>query len=191
MTNGEFRDVRESLAYIVLRGDSEEVFSSYGYDATKAKVQYAVSKEKIPDAFSATCFNKHYSNTLNERHEKVDHSTLCYFLPSITDRTETINQWRDNVNLTPIDFSVEFIESFSKKKTKFAPHLLNSDGSERLDQVEMLYGLFNHMAKVSNQNLTRNVDYLNLHDKRGNDEMEWSVGESIKKYDSLKFKLTY
>ena len=36
MTNGEFKGVRESLAYIVLPGDSEEVFLSYGYDATKA-----------------------------------------------------------------------------------------------------------------------------------------------------------
>ena len=95
------------------------------------------------------------------------------------------------MNLKPIDFSVEFIEPFPKKKAKFAPHLLNSDGSERLDQVEILYGLFNHMAKVSNQNLTRNVNYLNMHDKRGNDEMEWSVGGSKKLYDSSKFKLTY
>ena len=36
MTNGEFKGVRESLAYIVLRGDSEEVVLSYGYDAAKA-----------------------------------------------------------------------------------------------------------------------------------------------------------
>ena len=92
MTNGEFKGVSESLAYIVLRDDSEEVFLSYGYDATKAKVLYAVSMEKIPDALLSTCFNKHYSEILNERREKEDHSTLCYFLPSITDRKETINQ---------------------------------------------------------------------------------------------------
>ena len=114
-TNGEFKGVRESIAYIVLRGDSEEVFLSYGYDAAKAK--YAVSKEKIPDAFSATCFNKHFSEIMNERREKEDHSILFYFLPSITDHKESINQWRDNVNLTPIDFNVEFIESFSLKNS--------------------------------------------------------------------------
>ena len=117
---------------------------------------------------------------MNERCEKEDPSTLCYFLPSITDRKEKINQWRDNVNLTPIDFNIEFIESFSKKKVKFAPQLLNSNSPERLDQVDMLYGLFNHMVTVSNQNLIRNVDYLNVHDKRNSDEMEWSVGGSKK-----------
>ena len=68
------------------------------------------------------------------------------------------------MNLAPIDFTIEFIESFSSKKAKFAPHKLNSDGEERHDQVEMLYGLFKQMAKVSNPTLSRNVDYLNVHD---------------------------
>ena len=74
---------------------------------------------------------------------------------------------------------------------KFAPHLLNSNSSERLDQVDMLYGIFNHMTEVSSQNLIRNVDYLNVHDKRDDSEMEWSVGGSKQRYDSSKFKLTY
>ena len=155
------------------------------------QVLYAVSKEKIPDAFLSICFNKHYSEILNKRHDKEDHPTLCYFLPSITDHKETINQWRDNISLTPIDFKIKFIESFSSKKAKYDPHKLNSDGVERQDQVEMLYGLFKHMAKVSNQNLSRNVDYSNVQKKRGSDEMEWSEGGSNKRYDSSKFKLTY
>ena len=116
-----------------------------------------------------------------------------YFLPSITDRKEVINHLCDNVHLTPIDFNIEFIESFSKKKVKFAPHLLNSSGPEHMDQVDMLYGLFKHLVTISNQNLTRNVDYLNVHDKRGSDEMEWSVGRSNKRFDSRRglIKLTY
>ena len=127
----------------------------------------------------------------NEWREKEDSSTLLFFLPSITDRKEKINQWRENVNLTPIDFSIEFIESFSKKKAKVNPLLLNSDGDEQLDQVDMLYGLFNHIATVSNQNLIRNVDYLYVYDKRDSESMEWSVGGSKKRFDSSKFKLTY
>ena len=51
LTNGQFKGMRESLAYIVLRGDMEEVFLSYGFDTAKSKVLCAVSKEKIPDAF--------------------------------------------------------------------------------------------------------------------------------------------
>ena len=188
---GEFKDVRKGLAYIILRGDSEEVFLSYGFDTTKAKVLHASSKQKIPDAFSATCFNKHFSEIMNEKREKEDCSTLFYFLPSITDCKESINQWRDNVNLTPVDFTIEFIDFFSSKKAKFEPHLLNSSGLERRDQVEMLYGLFKHMAKVSNQNLSRNVDYLNVAEKRDSEKMKWLVGSSKQRYDSSKFILTY
>ena len=36
---------------------------------------------------------------MNERREKEDFSTLFYYLPSITDRKEDINQHRNNVNL--------------------------------------------------------------------------------------------
>ena len=33
---------------------------------------------------------------------------------------------------------------------------------KKAPQVEMLYGLFKHMAQFSNQNLSQNVTYLNL-----------------------------
>ena len=47
VTNGEFKGVRESLAYMALRGDSEEVFLSYGYDAAKAKVLYTILRKRF------------------------------------------------------------------------------------------------------------------------------------------------
>ena len=78
------------------------------------------------------------------------------------------------------------------KKAKFEPHLLNFlDEKEREPQVEMMYGLFKHMAKYSNQNLSRNVTYLNSKLKKNINEMEWSIGSSNSKFDSKKFKLTY
>ena len=77
---------------------------------------------------------------MNDRSDKEDHSTLFYYLPSITNWKESINQWRDNVNLIPVDSSIEFIESLSPKKVKFEPHSLNStDQNERAAQVKMLY----------------------------------------------------
>ena len=66
-----------------------------------------------------------------------------------------------HVSLVPIDLNVDFIESYSSKKEKFKPHLLNStDPKERAPQVEMLLSVFKHMAHYSNQNLSRNVDCL-------------------------------
>ena len=43
-----------------------------------------------------------------------------------------MNQWKNNPSLTPIDFTIEFIQKFSSKKAKFEPHLSNSlDEKER------------------------------------------------------------
>ena len=55
---------------------------------------------------------------MNERREKEDFSTLFYYLPSITDRKDDINQHRNNVNLSPVDCSISFVESFTKKKRR-------------------------------------------------------------------------
>ena len=188
LTTGQFQGMREQLAYIVLRGDKEEIFFSY----VKAKILYSYSKHQIPDAFVSTAFKKHYNEIINEKREIEDSSSLFFYLPSITDTKEEINQWKNNPSLTPIDFTISFIENVSTKKQKFQPHLLNSfDEKERAPQVEMLYGLFKHMAQFSNQNLSRNVTYLNLKQQRNASEMKWSIGSSNSRFDSTKFKLTY
>ena len=86
----------------------------------------------------------------------------------------------------PVDITVDFIESFSVEKVSFKPDLLSSsDEKERKPQTEMLYGLFKHIATMSNQNLERNIAHLNI--TQGRHEMEWSNS----KFDSSKFKLTY
>ena len=187
LESGEFKGVRQQLAYIILRGDEQEIFLGYGFDKSKSKVLFSYSKQQIPDAFISTSFKKHFNEIMNEKRNE-DSSSLFYFLPSISDRKETINQWKNNPSLVPIDFSIDFIESFSSQNEKFRPDLLNStDNKVREPQVEMLYGVFKHMAQVSNQNLERNIAYLNLKQNRNSNEMEWSNN----KFDSSKFKLTY
>ena len=192
LTTGEFQGAREQLAYIVLRGDKEEVLFSYGFDSAKSKVLYSYSKNKIPDAFVSTAFKKHYSEIRNEKRDYEDSSSPFFFLPSITDRKESIKQWMGHVSLVPIDLTIDFIQSYLSKKEKFKLHLLNStDTKERAPQVEMLLSVFKHMAQYSNQNLLRNVDYLFTKENEKSQNMEWSVGSSKQRYDSSKFKLTY
>ena len=182
---GQFKGIREQLAFIVLRGDPCETFLSYGFDKLKSKLLYSFSKQQIPNAFVSVAFKNHFEEIMNgDRSESS--SSLFYFLPSISDRKEEINQHKNNVSLYPIDITLDFIESFSVEKVSFKPDLLNSsDEKERKPQTEMLYGLFKHMATVSNQNLERNIVHLNI--KQGRHEMEWSNS----KFDSSKFKLTY
>ena len=84
-----------------------------------------------------------------------------------------------HVNLVPIDLTINFIESYLSKKKKIKLHMLSStDPKERALQVEMLLGVFKHMAQYSNQNLQRNVDYLFVKENKKNENMEWSVGPS-------------
>ena len=192
LESGDFRGIREQIAFIVLRGDADEIFLSHGYNKTKSTVVYSFSKEQIPNAFVSVAFKKHFDEIVNESSSssKTDvKSSLFYFLPSISDRKESVNQFKNNVSLMPCDVSVELIESFSPlKDVSFKPDLLNSvNKEERKPQTEMLYGLFKHIAQISNQNLERNIVHLNLLQNQSASEMEWSN----KKFDSSKFKLTY
>ena len=183
---GQFKGIREQLAFIVLRGDPCETFLSYGFDKLKSKLLYSFSKQQIPNAFVSVAFKNHFEEIMNGDRSESSSSSLFYFLPSLSDRKEEINQHKNNVSLFPIDITLDFIESFSVEKISFKPDLLNSsDEKERKPQTEMLYGLFNHIATMSNQNLERNIAHLNI--TQGRHEMEWSNS----KFDSSKFKLTY
>ena len=183
LESGQFKGIRKQMAFIVLRGDSDETFLSYGFDKTRSKTLFSYSKQQIPNAFVSVAFKKHFEQIMSG--DRDESSALFYFLPSLSDRKEEINQYLNNVSLTPVDLTVDFIEQFSEN-VAFKPDLLSSsDEKERKPQIEILYGLFKHMATVSDQNLERNVVHLNL--AQGRHKMEWSNS----KFDSSKFKLTY
>ena len=184
MQTGNFKGIREQLAFIVLRGDADEIFFSYGFDKVKSKLLYSFSKQQIPNAFVSVAFKNHFNQIMNKKTESS--SSLFYFLPSISDRKEEINQYKNSVSLHPVDITLDLIESFSVEKTRFKPDLLNSsDEKQRKPQTEMLYGLFKYIAMMSNQNLERNIAHLNI--SQGRDKMEWSNS----KFDTSKYKLTY
>ena len=188
LESGDFKGLRLMLAYIVLRGDDDEVFFSYGFNKSKSKLLYSYAKQQIPDTFISTSFKKHFQEVVNEK-KNEEFSKMFYYLPSISDRKEEINKYKDNVSLVPTDVTLEFINSFSSEKQfSFQPELLNStDQKVREPYVKVLRQLFKHIAQYSNQNLERNVTYLNLKENRDSSEMEWTTN----RFDSSKFKLTY
>ena len=188
LETGNFKGLRAMLAYIVLRGDSDEVFFSYGYSKAKSSVLYSYAKQQIPDTFIATSFKRHFQEVVNEKRNE-DYSKMFYYLPSISDRKEEINQYKSNVSLVPTDVTLEFINSFSSEKQyNFQPNLLNSqDEKVREPHVKVLRELFKHIASYSNQNLERNIMYLNTKENRSSSDMEWTTN----RFDSSKFKLTY
>ena len=186
LESGKFKGLRLMLAYIIIRGDDDEVFFSYGYSKSKSTVLYSYSKQQIPDTFISTSFKKHFQEVVNEKKDE-DYSHMFYYLPSISDRKEEVNQYKSNVSLVPTDVTIEFINSFSDNNNyKFRPDLLNvKELSE--PHVKVLRDLFKHIAGFSNQNLERNVLHLNMKADRDSSKMEWATT----RFDSSKFKLTY
>ena len=90
LESGDFKGIREQIAFIVLRGDVDETFLSYGFNKIKSKVLYSFSKQQIPNAFVSVAFKRHFDEIMNENKNDIK-SSLFYFLPSVSDRKEAIN----------------------------------------------------------------------------------------------------
>ena len=99
---GEFLGLYETVGFLVVRDDAEEIFLNYGFDKEKSKVLYSHYKRKIPSAFCGTVFNLHRT-MIESGGLDLDFSQLLFFLPSVTDRPEEINQYLKNVSITPIN----------------------------------------------------------------------------------------
>ena len=51
----------ETAEYLVVRGDSEEIFFSYRFGKEKSKILYSHYRRRISNAFCRTIFNRHHS----------------------------------------------------------------------------------------------------------------------------------
>ena len=89
INTGKFWGLDTHLAFIMVRGDADKSFFSYGYDESKSYLLYSTSKKMMTNIFQGTCFKKHISQILKER--------------STTDRNEEIIKFINNVSLHPID----------------------------------------------------------------------------------------
>ena len=57
-TNGHFKGVKKCLGYIMVRGDEDELFLSYGYNEEKSMVPFSSSKQALPNIFQGSSFKK-------------------------------------------------------------------------------------------------------------------------------------
>ena len=92
--------LRLSLAYIILRDDSEEVYFNYSFSAKKTKALFFTFKDKTSNTFMCTAFKRHY-NTIFDKHCTKMSGIFLYFSNNM-DKKESINQCKDNVSLKKI-----------------------------------------------------------------------------------------
>ena len=89
---GEFLGLDLHLAYIILLGDIEESFFSYGYNNKKSKVLYSAAIDRIPNAIISTCFKKYFHEIINERQHNEESSGLFFtYHQLLTEKRPSIN----------------------------------------------------------------------------------------------------
>ena len=186
LATGSFKGIEKTIGYIMVRGDTDEVFLSYGYDKTKSVLLYSTFKQALPSIFQGTSFKKHNEMLLNE---KQGSSRLFFDLPSTTDRKETINKFRENVQLHSIDCLYDDFVKYLPKNEPFSPQDLDSnDPEKRCIAREVVVNFFKEAIEVPNSNLIRNANTLLLkEDTRIADDFNWINQNKCKD----KFKLTY
>lgn len=97
----EFSGLCKTVGFIVVRRDDDELFFNCGFDAEKSKILYSHYRRRTPNSFGVKMFNPHLQMIESWELESVQ-LELFYFLPSITDRSEKIDKYMDNVSLSQL-----------------------------------------------------------------------------------------
>ena len=104
-----------------------------------SKILYSYYKRRIPNSFSGTPFNRHCL-LFKTGQLQTEFSSLYYFLPSITDRSESINQHTSSGNLIPIDILEKTFEV--KGNMAFDPSKLDINCDEKKLMTEAVLKMF-------------------------------------------------
>ena len=180
---------KESIGYIMIRNQEDEVFLSYGYSSEHSTSFYCYQKQPIPNIFRGTAFNSHkLSNYLESKAEMSD---ICFYLPSITDRKEDINRYKDMISLIPVTSTIADISVFSPKGYRFNPKHLDQEGKNLECARETLYAYFKNVAKVSNSNLIQNCYALMKKKGIAHSSLKWAPSLPQSKFDYSKFSLDH
>ena len=117
---------------------------------------YCTLKDPLPNIINCTAFKKHNGFFLDENQKKVSFSKLFLYLPSTLDRKDKFLQWKDHVQLHPIDVSYEELKLLNDGN-EMNPALLDNK-TLRKDVTPAYYKMMRKIAEVLNQNLIRNWD---------------------------------
>ena len=154
VTTGKIFGCERSVGYIMIRNQEDEVFLSYCSSSEHSTSLYCYQKQSIPNIFRGSAFNTH--KLANYLESKAEMSDICFYLPSITDRKEEINRYKDMVSLIPVTSTIGDISVFSPEGYRFNPKHLDQEGKNLECARETLYAYFKNVVKVSNSNLIQN-----------------------------------
>lgn len=113
-----------------------------------------------------------------------DFSKLYFFLLSVTDRSEEINQYLKNVSISPVDIKREEFDKWASQE--FDPLQLDLYGNHKKVMMNCLVEALKHICRICYSNIVRNAD--DLLSRRDEDmPVNW-IGESKTRVPPQKFK---
>lgn len=130
-----------------MRGDSDETFFNYEYYEAKSKILFCYGKDKMPNAFIGTRFNKHFLEIMITL-MNVIMTSFRFFFPSTTDRKDEFNQYLNNISLSRIDWSYDGFQTFKPNYYDFSPADLHLKGEERKKIVQTMYNFLKHIIEL-------------------------------------------
>ena len=144
-------------------------------------------KSLLLNTFSSNAFKKHTQFLLDQKEAGSKQSELFFFLPATLDRKEDFLQYKDNVNLHPIDLSIDDLKN-EMSVTSLDPRLLESK-QFRASLVPGFYKVMKKIAELSNQNIVRNSDAFMSKGRRVDSEKEFVWIDDYIKQATAKFQL--
>ena len=186
---GLYRGLSKKLGYITLRGDKNEMFHSYGYDKERSKLLYFSLKQPIPNIFYCTAFKKHKNYLINVHTTDCLASFLFLFLLSTVDRKEEMLQFRDSVNLHPIEPMYSDLKEFNEDHD-FDPAMLEMDGL-RQEVTSLFYKYMKKVAETSNHNLVRNLNAYLANGGKSDPDTDFAWINSSHTETREKFQMSY
>ena len=114
-------------------------------------------------------------------------SNIYFFLPSITDRSEDINQYLKNVSISPIDITQKQFDGWAG--CEFNPENLDLFGPDKSIMYGSVIQCLRHINDITNSNLLRNAHAF-LSQKKVEVPVDWT-GDSKKRVTSSHFKAAY
>ena len=132
-------------------------------------------------------FNKHRMAAESGELES-DRSCLFLFCPSVTDRSEEINQYLKNESMTPIDIELKKLNE-SADNGQFDPSHLDFSSVKKEVSIAAVVKCLKHICQVSNSNMVSNADGL-FSSRAVETPVDW-IGESKVRVPPQKYKISY
>ena len=186
-STSEFKGLYKTIGFLVVRGAPDKIFFNYGYNQNKSKVLYSHYRWKIPSSFSGIIFNCHRSLIENGGPENDYSNISIFFLRSITDRSEEINKYLNNVSVTSVNISQTQLNTWAE--IDFNPAEFDLFGMNKTVMSYAVIKCLKYMNDISNSNLTRNADGV-LSCREIDTPVDW-IGENSQHIPPLKFKTSY